>query len=137
MAWSEEKQQQPTQGPEPLVVRMGRVRVKGRGPFPGWAWRAKSLVLTNEALVIPGNKVRLDGAPAKPKDRSSPDPPRSHNQGRARRPQAVLPPRPSQEPDLPPLLRQRRGALRLEGRRLLPLPPHRRGQPLGLHPQRP
>ncbi|KAG6887389.1 hypothetical protein C0992_012468 [Termitomyces sp. T32_za158] len=59
MAWSEGKQP-PTDGQEPLVVRMGRVRVKGPGPFPGWAWKAKSLVLTNEALVIPGNKIPLD-----------------------------------------------------------------------------
>ncbi|KAG5339185.1 Serine/threonine-protein kinase SKM1 [Termitomyces sp. J132] len=39
---------------------MGQVRIKGQGSFPGWIWRAKSLVLTNEALVIPGNKIPLD-----------------------------------------------------------------------------
>ncbi|KAG6915634.1 hypothetical protein DXG01_010635 [Tephrocybe rancida] len=45
---------------EPLIVRVGRVRIKGQGSLSGWAWRVKSLVLTNEALVIPGNKIPLD-----------------------------------------------------------------------------
>ncbi|KAG6865043.1 hypothetical protein C0991_005536 [Blastosporella zonata] len=50
----------PTTSQGPLVVRVGRVRIKGQGSLYGWAWRAKSLVLTNEALVIPGNKIPLD-----------------------------------------------------------------------------
>ncbi|KAG6890508.1 hypothetical protein C0995_007707 [Termitomyces sp. Mi166 len=61
MTWSEAKPLPlPSKSQEPLVVRMGRVRIKGQGSFSGWAWRAKSLVLTNEALVIPGNKIPLD-----------------------------------------------------------------------------
>ncbi|GLB36816.1 putative pkinase-domain-containing protein [Lyophyllum shimeji] len=42
------------------VVRSGRVRIKGQGSLAGWAWRAKPLVLTDEALVIPGNKIPLN-----------------------------------------------------------------------------
>ncbi|KAG6830261.1 hypothetical protein H0H87_008651 [Tephrocybe sp. NHM501043] len=43
-----------------MIVRVGQVRIKGQGSLSGWAWRVKSLVLTNEALVIPGNKIPLD-----------------------------------------------------------------------------
>ncbi|KAF5376945.1 hypothetical protein D9615_007277 [Tricholomella constricta] len=45
---------------ETSVVRVGRVRIKGQGSLSGWAWRAKPLILTDEALVIPGYRIPLD-----------------------------------------------------------------------------
>ncbi|KAF8060759.1 hypothetical protein FPV67DRAFT_305441 [Lyophyllum atratum] len=45
---------------EPPIVRSGRVRIKGQGSLSGWTWKAKSLVLTDKALVTPGYKIPLD-----------------------------------------------------------------------------
>lgn len=51
---------QQTSYPNSPVVRSGRVRIKGQGSLSGWAWKAKPLVLTDEALVIPGYKIPLN-----------------------------------------------------------------------------
>ncbi|KAG6819967.1 hypothetical protein H0H93_006943 [Arthromyces matolae] len=42
------------------VVRRGQVRMKGQRPFSGWAWKPKSLVLTDDALFITGNSIPLN-----------------------------------------------------------------------------
>jgi hypothetical protein len=44
--------------PEPEVLRSGRARIKGHGPLSSWVWKARSLVLTDQALLTPGYRVQ-------------------------------------------------------------------------------
>ncbi|RDB27310.1 Serine/threonine-protein kinase SKM1 [Hypsizygus marmoreus] len=46
-------------GTQPLVLRIGRARIKGQGSLSSWVWKATSLVLTDEALVTPDYKIPL------------------------------------------------------------------------------
>ncbi|KAF9467025.1 hypothetical protein BDZ94DRAFT_97502 [Collybia nuda] len=45
--------------PEPGVLRTGRAHIKGSGPLSSWVWKARSLVLTDRALVTPGYTIPL------------------------------------------------------------------------------
>ena len=50
-------EKRPTGRPQTPVLRSGHVRIKGQGSFSCWVWRAKSVVLTEQALVTPNFKV--------------------------------------------------------------------------------